>query len=52
MNDFMLWATLVVLPVFFIYPIFAKIRRRGRTVRPDGLYTISEPEHPKDVTFE
>jgi hypothetical protein len=52
MNESVLWAILVVLPVFLLYPIFAKIRRRGRTDRPDGLYTISEPEHAEDVIFE
>ncbi|KAJ5084974.1 vegetative incompatibility protein HET-E-1 [Penicillium argentinense] len=44
-----LWATLVVLTGSLLYPIFGKIRRRGRTDRPDGLYTISEP---KQVAFE
>jgi hypothetical protein len=41
-----------MLPVFLLYPIIAKIRRRGRTDRPDGLYTISEPENAEDITFE
>lgn len=52
MNDFVLWATLVVLPIFLLYPIFGKIRRRGRTDRPNGLYTISEPENAEYITFE
>jgi hypothetical protein len=49
MSGLALWATLVVLLGSFLYPIFGKIRRRGRTDRPDGLYIISEPE---DVVFE
>ena len=49
MNGLALWTTLVVLLSFLLYPIFGKIRRRGRTHRPDGLYIVSEPKH---VAFE
>ncbi|KAJ5730165.1 vegetative incompatibility protein HET-E-1 [Penicillium malachiteum] len=52
MNEFVLWAALVVLPAVLLYPVFGKIRRRGKTDRPDGLYTVYEPEQAEDVTFE
>ncbi|CAI7662679.1 unnamed protein product [Penicillium bialowiezense] len=52
MNELVLWAALIGLPVVLLYPVYSKIRRRGRTDRPDGLYTVYEPEQAEDVTFE
>ncbi|KAJ5742536.1 vegetative incompatibility protein HET-E-1 [Penicillium nucicola] len=52
MNELMLWAALIALPVVLLYPVIGKIRRRGRMDRPDGLYTVYEPEQAEDVTFE
>ncbi|KAJ5761778.1 vegetative incompatibility protein HET-E-1 [Penicillium nucicola] len=52
MNGFVLCFALVALPVVVLYPVFGKIRRRGRTDRPDGLYTVYQPKKGEDVTFE
>jgi len=50
MDRLALWATLIMLVGgVLLQPIISKIRRRGKTERPDGLSPFAEPE---TVDFE
>jgi hypothetical protein len=47
--DWMRWAATlaVVLASVLLYPVFAKLRRRSRQSRPDGIQVLSNPPDPK-----